>query len=396
MDEMTHLSEGDRTEKSFVECGQSERVAKEPEEEQLKGELLLADEEEGQLLDEIFGFLEAHGISVRDDEEERTGHKGLKPESPESHGGTRDAILDDLAADDTIGLYLREMVCEPLLTHEEEIELAQRIERGNAALQALATAGLDYQERGDLEKEVRARDEARARFIRANTQLVVSIAKKYRGHGVPFLDLIQEGNLGLMKAVDKYDFRHGTRFSTYATWWIRQSVTRALPSQGSTIRIPLQMTNHIRRLDKASRRLEQELGRSPTPEEIAEAMDLEPRAVRFMIQASRQPLSLQQPVGEEEDSELGDFVADELTGSPADALRDDLLAEQVAEVLDTLTPRQARVLRLRFGLQTDRSYTLKEIGERFGLTRERIRQIQNEALQRLRYSGRADLLRDYL
>jgi len=359
------------------------------------GEVLPEAEEDSQLLDEIFGFLEAHGISVCDDKEEAEGARS-NPQSTEIDSGREHALLDDIAADDTISLYLREMVCEPLLSHEEEIELAQQMECGDVATQRLATGELNSEERWELEKQVEAAEEARARFIRANTQLVVSIAKKYRGHGVPFLDLIQEGNLGLMKAVQKFDYRRGNRFSTYATWWIRQSVTRALPSQGHTIRIPLQMMTRMRRLYRTSQRMEQELGRWPTPEEVAEKMDVEPREVRFMIQAYCQPLSLQKPVGEEEDSELGDFIADQLLDPPEEAMKQDSLAEQMAQVLDTLTPREARILRLRFGLQADRSYTLKELGERFGLTRERIRQIQNEALQRLRHSSRARPLRDYL
>jgi len=356
-------------------------------------EVLPEAEEDSQWLDEIFSFLEAHDISVYDDKEEAEEARP-EPESPEIN--TEDVPLGDIEADDTISLYLREMTREPLLSHEEEIELAQQIERGCTARQRLATEEFNSEERRELERQIQTAEEARARFIRANTQLVVSIAKKYRGHGVPFLDLIQEGNLGLMRAVEKFDYGRGNRFSTYATWWIRQSITRALPAQGRTIRIPTQMSARIRRLYKTSQLLEQELGRWPTPEEIAEQMDLEPQKVRFMIQASCQPISLENPVGEEGDSELGDFIADELFDSPSETLRQKLLAEQLEQVLDTLTPREARILGLRFGLRGNRSYTLKELGEIFGLTKERIRQIQNEALRRLRHPSRARLLHDYL
>jgi len=352
-------------------------------------------EEHSGLLGEILGFLEAHGISVSSDEEEAEKDRP-KHESPEIRKRAEGSLSDDITADDTIGLYLREMVCEPLLSHEEEIELARRMERGKVAMKRLAAQELNAEESRELQRQIEAGREARTRFIRANTQLVVSIAKKYQGHGVPFLDLIQEGNVGLIRAVEKFEYRRGNRFSTYATWWIRQSVTRALPAQGRTIRIPVQMMARMRRLYKTSQLMEQELGRWPTPEEIAAEMDLEPREVRFMIQASCDPFSLQKPVGENEDSELGDFIAGELMDTRTEAVRRELLAEQMAQALDSLTPRQARILRLRFGLQGDRSYTLKEIGERLGLTRERVRQIQNETLQRLRHSSQAALLRDYL
>jgi RNA polymerase primary sigma factor len=352
-------------------------------------------EVDGELLDEVFSFLEAHGISVCGDEEE-VDEARPGPEPADSSRSTQAIFLDDIEADDTIGLYFREMVCEPLLSREEEIELAKEMELGSFAVQRLALAELSGEERRELREQVDAAEEARARFIQANTQLVVSIAKKYRNQGVPFLDLIQEGNLGLIKAVEKFDYRRGNRFSTYASLWIRQSVSRALPAQGRTIRVPMQMMNRMRQLYKASQRMGQELGRWPTPEEVAREMDLEPREVRFIIGASRQPVSLQEPVGEEVDSELGDFVMDELVDAPPEAMRRESLTDQVAQALETLSPREARILCLRFGLQGHRSYTLKEVGERFGLTRERIRQIQNQALQRLRNSSQAGLLRDYV
>jgi RNA polymerase primary sigma factor len=236
---------------------------------------------------------------------------------------------------------------------------------------------------------------ARAHLIKANTRLVVSIAKRYMGQGVPFLDLIQEGNLGLMKAVQKFDYRRGCKFSTYATWWIRQSITRALAEQGRVIRLPSHVGDRIRKLYRTAQSLEQDSGQKPTPKEIAAGMGLDPAKVRFLIGVSRRPLSLEKPVGEEQDSELGQFIEDEDSPTPTDEAAQQLLAEKMEEILATLKPRQARILRLRFGLQDGRAYTLKEVGEKFGLTRERIRQIEREALRRLRHPSRMRQLRDY-
>jgi len=305
--------------------------------------------------------------------------------------------LSGVASDDTVGLYLKEMARVPLLNTEEEVELAKRLERGGLAGAALLGDGgrLDDGARARLEAEVEDGKAARDHLIKANTRLVVSIAKKYMGRGVHFLDLIQEGNLGLMKAVEKFDYTRGYRFSTYATWWIRQTITRAIADQGRTIRVPVHMSDRIRRLYKTSRQLEQEYGRKPTPEEIAERMGLEPRKVQWMLKVSWRPMSLERPVGEEEDSELGNFIEDQTTPTPTQSAYQNLLRERVEEVLGTLSAREARILRLRFGLQNGRTYTLEEVGQKFGLTRERIRQIEGRALRRLRHPRRSRQLKDF-
>jgi RNA polymerase primary sigma factor len=304
--------------------------------------------------------------------------------------------LSEVSVDDTVGLYLKEMARVPLLSTDEEVRLARLVESGRRAERVLADNGTDPAERARQEAVIEQGLSARAHLIKANTRLVVSIAKKYMGRGVPFLDLIQEGNLGLMKAVEKFDYHRGYRFSTYATWWIRQTITRAIADQGRTIRVPVHMSDRIRRLYKTARQLEQEHGRAPTPEEIAAELDLEPRKVQWMLKVSWRPLSLEHPVGEEEDSELGSFIEDESTPTPPQSTYHNLLADKIEEVLATLSPREARILRLRFGLVNGRSYTLEEVGQKFGLTRERIRQIEGKALRRLRHPGRSRQLRDYL
>ncbi len=351
-------------------------------------------------LEELIALLQEAGVDVYEDraeaEEERTARALRFDEEEDEEGEEEDFDLSAISSDDTVGLYLKEMARVPLLTNEEEVCLAKLIERGHAAQQRLLKESPEGEARAELERIVEEGRAARDHLIKANTRLVVSIAKKYMGRGVPFLDLIQEGNLGLMKAVEKFDYRRGYRFSTYATWWIRQTITRAIADQGRTIRVPVHMSDRIRRLYKAARQLEQENGRKPTPEEIAEELDLEPRKVQWMLKVSWQPLSLERPVGEEEDSELGSFIEDESTPTPTQTAHQNLLREKVEEVLATLTPREARILRLRFGLTNGRSYTLEEVGQKFGLTRERIRQIEGRALRRLRHPRRSRQLRDYL
>jgi RNA polymerase primary sigma factor len=322
--------------------------------------------------------------------------------------------LENVATDDTVGLYLKEMSRVPLLTVEEEIQLAKRIELGRQAKHDHAkleknngfhhggknhsrpNGGQEDSSLFEWENQIQDGLQAREHLIKANTRLVVSIAKKYIGRGVPFLDLIQEGNLGLMKSIEKYDYRRGFRFSTYATWWIRQTITRAIADQGRTIRVPVHMTDRIRLMYKKAHELEQKLGRPPTTQELAAEMALDAHKIHWMLQVSWSPLSLESPVGDDEDSEFGMFVEDEITPSPSQLVYENLLRERVNEVLSTLSPREARILRLRFGLDNDRPYTLEEVGQKFGLTRERIRQIEGKALRRLRHPCRARMLREYL
>jgi len=306
--------------------------------------------------------------------------------------------IDTVQSEDSVEIYLKEMARVPLLSVDEEVSLAQRIDQGRKAkceLSLLNSIGSGSKRRA-LEACIKDGTMAREHIIEANTRLVVSIAKRYIGRGVPFLDLIQEGNLGLMKAVEKYDYRRGFRFSTYATWWIRQTITRAIADQGRTIRLPVHMSDRIRQLYRALHDLEQSLGRPPTAEELAVRLQISARKVQWMLQVSWVPLSLESPVGDEEDAELGMFVEDQTTPTPAQVVLQNMLRERVEEVLASLTPREARVLRLRFGLDEDRSYTLEEVGAKFGLTRERIRQIEGKALRRLRHPGCARRLRDYL
>jgi RNA polymerase primary sigma factor len=352
-------------------------------------------------VEEIFVSLSKAGIEVRDAEDGVQESKKPMEIAEEAEIEKAAFDLSAISTDDTVALYLKEMARVPLLSFEEEVGLAKTLCRGRDARRDLermanARSELDPEERKHLEQSIKEARLAREHLIEANTRLVVSVAKKYLGRGVPFLDLIQEGNLGLMKAVEKFDYTRGYRLSTYAHWWIRQAITRAVADQGRTIRVPAYMGDQIRRLYKTAHRLEQEYDRRPTPEEIAQEMGLKPRKVRWILKVSRYPLSLEQPIGEENDSELGAFIEDDSIPPPEQSAYQHLLRDKVEEVLNTLTPREARILRLRFGLQDGRSYTLEEVGQKFGLTRERIRQLERRALRRLRHPRCSRQLRDYL
>ncbi len=329
------------------------------------------------------------------------GVEVLDIESTESDPGTGiEPLVEDIdiGGNDSVGMYLKEMSRVPLLKVQEEYELAVRIQEGRAArTELLRSAGRKRTlERARLEALVQDGLLARDHIIKANTRLVVSVAKKYIGRGVPFLDLIQEGNLGLMKAVEKYDVTRGFRFSTYATWWIRQMITRALADQARTIRLPVHMNDHIRHVYRATHELEQRLGRVPTHAELAIELNLDPKRLEMILKSSRIPLSLDSPVGEDDDSDLGMFIEDEFSPTPMQSAYESMLKEKVNEVLESLSPREARILRLRFGLDDGNAYTLEEVGEKFGLTRERIRQIEGKALRRLRHPLRARQLKEYL
>ena len=339
--------------------------------------------------------LRRRGVEIVDSEQEPGS------EAPEVVTPTFEIepIFDEsIAGDDTIGLYLKEMSRVPLLSVDEELALAIRIEQGRRAKQEyLQTGGRKAVAlRRTLEPVIEDGVLAREHLIKANTRLVVSIAKRYIGRGVPFLDLIQEGNLGLMKTVEKYDYQRGFRFSTYATWWIRQTISRAIADQARTIRVPVHMIDRIRQLYRATNKLEQRLGRAPTLEELAGEAGMTVHKVQWIMKVSWLPLSLESPVGDDEDSELGHFIEDESSLTPMQSAYQSLLRDKLEEVLTTLAPREARVLRLRFGLDDGNSYTLEEVGQKFGLTRERIRQIEVRALRRLRHPRRARELKEYL
>jgi len=323
-------------------------------------------------IDDFYDKLANQGIDVVDELSNVEGKEDVPaPVDKEELGEALDlTVLEGVSVNDPVRMYLKEIGKVPLLTSEEEVHLAKAMEKGD--------------------------EEAKRKLVEANLRLVVSIAKKYVGRGMQFLDLIQEGNLGLIKAVEKFDWRKGYKFSTYATWWIRQAITRAIADQARTIRIPVHMVETINKLIRVSRQLVQELGREPSPEEIANEMDIDEDKVREILKIAQEPVSLETPIGEEDDSHLGDFIEDQDVQAPADAAAFELLKEQLEDVLDTLTPREERVLRLRFGLDDGHSRTLEEVGQVFGVTRERIRQIEAKALRKLRHPMRSKRLKDYL
>lgn len=329
-------------------------------------------------LDNFYDLLAQQNIDIIDDlpaeDDETDSDDENSSDEPAAKVGVADAAAiaaaEGVTVNDPVRMYLKEIGKIPLLTSEEEVELAKMIEENS--------------------------EEARRRLAEANLRLVVSIAKKYVGRGMLFLDLIQEGNLGLIKAVEKFDYRKGYKFSTYATWWIRQAITRAIADQARTIRIPVHMVETINKLIRISRQLVQELGREPLPEEIAQEMNISEERVREILKIAQEPVSLETPIGEEDDSHLGDFIEDQEAQAPADAAAFELLKEQLEDVLDTLSAREEKVLRLRFGLDDGRSRTLEEVGQFFGVTRERIRQIEAKALRKLRHPMRSKRLRDYL
>ena len=361
--------------------------------------------------DKILEILEQNSVDVLriTEEEEVDDEEIILTEEDEVDVEKIDlSIPEGVSIEDPVRMYLKEIGKVPLLTAEEEIELAQKMETGAVAKEKIAILekrvdGADEAEAEELRQEIRnlqrdldAGDDAKKRLAEANLRLVVSIAKRYVGRGMLFLDLIQEGNLGLIKAVEKFDYCKGFKFSTYATWWIRQAITRAIADQARTIRIPVHMVETINKLIRVSRQLLQELGREPLPEEIAEEMNLPVERVREILKISQEPVSLETPIGEEEDSHLGDFIQDDNVPVPADAAAFTLLKEQLVEVLGTLTEREQKVLRLRFGLDDGRARTLEEVGKEFNVTRERIRQIEAKALRKLRHPSRSRKLKDYL
>lgn len=356
-------------------------------------------EQDVEQLEETFAALMSAGIPYTEDEiihEEPSDEELTHPDEETHEVKVAADDLENIDTDDTIGLYLKEVSRVPLLNAEEEVELAQRIERGRMAREELAKGNVNNKRRLELRKLIEDGWAAREHLITANSRLVISVAKKYMGRGVPFLDLIQEGNIGLIRATKKFDYRRGHKFSTYATWWIRQAVTRAIADQGRTIRVPVHMGDQINKLLRVQHQLTQRLGREPTVEELAISLDVPPKKVENMIQVARRPLSLETPTDDEEDSVLGDFIEDDDAPPPDDSATYNLLREHLEEVLNGLPPREVRILQLRYGLLDGQAYTLEEVGRKMGVTRERVRQIEAQALSRLRHPSIRRKLRDYL
>lgn len=366
---------------------------------------------ESDQMDKIYDTLENLGIdTVGDDYLPELADDVMPPleelneieELPEEEMVDPNTLVDSFSIDDPVRMYLKEIGKVNLLTPDEEVQLAQDMGAGDAAKEQLAeleeddSITLSEEELKELRRLVRRGEAAKQRLAEANLRLVVSIAKRYVGRGMLFLDLIQEGNLGLIKAVEKFDYTKGYKFSTYATWWIRQAITRAIADQARTIRIPVHMVETINKVIRVSRQLLQELGHDPTPEEIAEEMSMPVDKVREILKIAQEPVSLETPIGEEEDSHLGDFIPDEDASEPSEAASFTLLKEQLVDVLGTLTPREEKVLKLRFGIEDGRTRTLEEVGKEFNVTRERIRQIEAKALRKLRHPSRSKKLKDFL
>ena len=368
---------------------------------------------ESEQMDQLYDSLEALNIDISMGED-------LLPELPDDDGPAADeiasveeeelvdpnALVNNFSIDDPVRMYLKEIGKVPLLSADEEIKLAQAMSAGNAAEEALAEIE-EKKENGEeidateeqiaqWKKDKKAGEKAKQKLAEANLRLVVSIAKRYVGRGMLFLDLIQEGNLGLIKAVEKFDYTKGYKFSTYATWWIRQAITRAIADQARTIRIPVHLVETINKVIRVSRQLLQELGHDPSPNEIAAEMNMPVEKVREILKIAQEPVSLETPIGEEEDSHLGDFIPDEGASEPSEAASFTLLKEQLMDVLSTLTPREEKVLKLRFGIEDGRTRTLEEVGKEFNVTRERIRQIEAKALRKLRHPSRSKKLKDFL
>ncbi len=357
-------------------------------------------------LEEAFAALLSAGIPYVDDdttieptdENLVTEKKEAEEEEPKSNAALDENYLANIDTDDMIGLYLKEVGRVPLLIAEQEVRLAKRIEKGRISRETMAKDGrsIPVDARSDHRYNIEDGWAAREHLITANSRLVISVAKKYMGRGVPFQDLIQEGNIGLIRAAKKFDYRRGHKFSTYATWWIRQAVTRAIADQGRTIRVPVHMGDQINKLLRVQHQLTQTLGRDPSVEELAKALDVPPKKVENMIQVARRPLSLETPTDDEEDSVLGDFIQDRDAPAPDDSATYNLLREHLEEVLGSLPPREVRILQLRYGLLDGQAYTLEEVGRKMGVTRERVRQIEAQALSRLRHPVIRRKLREYL